>query len=672
MTVNLSALAGAGQQFFDNSGVILSGGKLYSYAAGTTTPQATYTSVSGATAHTNPIVLDSAGRIATGEIWVTAGSNYKFALYTSANVLITTWDNITGINGTGIATNASNVGYDPAGTGAVSTTVQAKLRDYVSAHDFMTTAQITDSQGGAPTLDMTAAVQAAINTNKSVYFPQGVYLVDSITIPTAARGSTYFGDGFYNYNSTTKTVIKARTSSQASVFTLSTGADNITFTLMRIDGNLKAVKCVDGTYGAFLSFVECGIYSGTAYGVYSLQGLMRIERCYMSGTTGVQCHMYSDSAASDSEFNGGTIALVLASGGNRICNIWANSCTSACVSLRPLNTSTVHINTSIVNLYAGEVTGSARPVIDIVGTTGNRVQQVHISNSFIVTAINATSKVDGGIYMEYCKDVSLNNIQFRGQGIGASATSYTPWSVFAGETVDGLTVNACTFRDINRNPIYLLNNVGSVNITGCSFQDWDIDQRATGGEAAAIRITTGRVSATGNNFYIGGGQTQPYPLNVADANMIVFDNNYISMPTVTLVAGTGTVSGFNRYGTGYDGTGIAIVSGTLTTTSLNLTTGTFASVGSGLAETFTLTALANTSVQKIYVATLSQQGAGTNTAMYYLNVYGTNAGAVRISGDTTTPGVNGLTIQFSGLNVQAIIGSAFGAASWRWNINQLV
>jgi hypothetical protein len=136
MTVNLSALAGAGQQFFDNNGVILSGGKLYSYTAGTSTPQATYTSISGATAHTNPIVLNSAGRVATGEIWLTAGSNYKFVLYTSANFLIATWDNITGINGTGIATNASNVQYDPAGVGAVATTVQAKLRQTISSTDY--------------------------------------------------------------------------------------------------------------------------------------------------------------------------------------------------------------------------------------------------------------------------------------------------------------------------------------------------------------------------------------------------------------------------------------------------------------------------------------------------------------------------------------------------------
>jgi hypothetical protein len=61
-TVNFSPFAGAGAQFFDNNGVMLSGGLLYTYAAGTTTPQATYTSISGDVANTNPIVLNSSGR----------------------------------------------------------------------------------------------------------------------------------------------------------------------------------------------------------------------------------------------------------------------------------------------------------------------------------------------------------------------------------------------------------------------------------------------------------------------------------------------------------------------------------------------------------------------------------------------------------------------------------
>ena len=96
MAVFLSPIGGAGWQFFTNSGVPLSGGKLYTYAAGTTTPQATYTSSSGNTNHTNPIILDSAGRVPGGEIWLDAPP-YKFLLKDSNDVLIATYDNISGI-----------------------------------------------------------------------------------------------------------------------------------------------------------------------------------------------------------------------------------------------------------------------------------------------------------------------------------------------------------------------------------------------------------------------------------------------------------------------------------------------------------------------------------------------------------------------------------------------
>jgi hypothetical protein len=98
MTVLLSPVGGVAAQFFDNNGNPLSGGKLFSYAAGTTTPAATYTSSLGVTAHTNPIVLDAGGRVPGGEIWLTDGIIYKFVLETSTNVLIATYDNIVGIN----------------------------------------------------------------------------------------------------------------------------------------------------------------------------------------------------------------------------------------------------------------------------------------------------------------------------------------------------------------------------------------------------------------------------------------------------------------------------------------------------------------------------------------------------------------------------------------------
>jgi hypothetical protein len=97
MAVFLSPVGGVAAQFFTNTGSVLTGGKLYTYAAGTTTPQVSYTTNAGNVARTNPIVLDAAGRVAEGgEIWITA-QPYKFVLKDSNDVLIATYDNITGI-----------------------------------------------------------------------------------------------------------------------------------------------------------------------------------------------------------------------------------------------------------------------------------------------------------------------------------------------------------------------------------------------------------------------------------------------------------------------------------------------------------------------------------------------------------------------------------------------
>jgi hypothetical protein len=111
-TVTLSIFAGVGAQLFDNSGNVLSGGKLYTYEAGTTTPLTTYTSSSGATAHSNPIILDAAGRVSGGEIWLNYAYIYKFVVKTSTDVLIATYDNIGG------SFNASSIVANFTGTGA--------------------------------------------------------------------------------------------------------------------------------------------------------------------------------------------------------------------------------------------------------------------------------------------------------------------------------------------------------------------------------------------------------------------------------------------------------------------------------------------------------------------------------------------------------------------------
>ena len=98
MAVLLSPVGGAAAQFLDNNGNPLLAGKLFTYVAGTTTNQATYTSSSGVTPHTNPIILDAGGRVPGGEIWLTDGLQYKFVLKNANDVLIGTYDNLVGIN----------------------------------------------------------------------------------------------------------------------------------------------------------------------------------------------------------------------------------------------------------------------------------------------------------------------------------------------------------------------------------------------------------------------------------------------------------------------------------------------------------------------------------------------------------------------------------------------
>lgn len=84
---------GNGQQFFDNNGIPLAGGLIYTYQAGSSTPLVTYTTNNGTIANANPIVLDSSGRTPQ-QIWLLTGYSYKFVLQTADAVLIQTLDNI--------------------------------------------------------------------------------------------------------------------------------------------------------------------------------------------------------------------------------------------------------------------------------------------------------------------------------------------------------------------------------------------------------------------------------------------------------------------------------------------------------------------------------------------------------------------------------------------------
>ena len=76
-------------QGFDSNGDPLSSGKLYTYAAGTTTNKTTYTTQGAGTANANPVILDSRGE---ADVWI--DGSYKFVLKDSSDTTIWTVDNI--------------------------------------------------------------------------------------------------------------------------------------------------------------------------------------------------------------------------------------------------------------------------------------------------------------------------------------------------------------------------------------------------------------------------------------------------------------------------------------------------------------------------------------------------------------------------------------------------
>jgi hypothetical protein len=158
MSINLSAFAGAGAQFSDANGAPLTGGLIYTYLAGTSTPVTTYTSRDGATNNTNPIVLDAAGRT-PAEIWLDGGVLYKFVLKSSAYVQIGSYDSIPAINDSTTINNLITV----AGTNALTGLATPALNGYATGAQYSFIAQNTNT--AAVTIDIDTLGVKSITKN---------------------------------------------------------------------------------------------------------------------------------------------------------------------------------------------------------------------------------------------------------------------------------------------------------------------------------------------------------------------------------------------------------------------------------------------------------------------------------------------------------------------------
>lgn len=203
------------QQFFDNLSNFLVGGTLNAYLAGTSTPTNMFSDDTGTVAGTS-VTLDSRGEPTTFKlIWIDSTKNYKFILKDSTGSTIWTIDDISGDD----VSDASMVTYTPAGSGAVATTVQAKLRETVSVKDF--------GAVGDGVADDTVAFVAALAVGP-VYVPAGSYrITSSIVLPSNAKVR---GDGV------NKTIIKSEVIGD-SLFKCNTDTIFIYLADMSLEGN---------------------------------------------------------------------------------------------------------------------------------------------------------------------------------------------------------------------------------------------------------------------------------------------------------------------------------------------------------------------------------------------------------------------------------------------------
>ena len=189
MTVYLSAVAGAGAQFFTDDGEVLAGGKIYTYAAGTTTPQTTYTSSLGTSANANPIILDSAGRTPE-DIWLTQGVNYRLVLKDSNDVQLGEYDNIPGVNDLSLGSVPfANV------TGKPTTLAGYGITDGITA----ATAAATYAPKASPTFTGTPLIpdNDTVSTNYAVGYREApqVSKTDNYTLVLADRGKSILMNG---------------------------------------------------------------------------------------------------------------------------------------------------------------------------------------------------------------------------------------------------------------------------------------------------------------------------------------------------------------------------------------------------------------------------------------------------------------------------------------------
>lgn len=226
-------------QFFANDGSPLVGGKLYTYAAGTTTPLATYTNSSGSTANTNPVILDSRGE---ASVWL-GSSKYKFVLKDASDVEIWSQDNVQA------AANAD--GSNATGTWPIDISGNAATATTATTATYATTAGSAGSVTGGYVSKIVAGTNVTVSPGTGI---------GDVTVSAASAGGTVTsvsGAGAYGFT------LPGGPITASGTLTVTPPAPSTAGNVMTSDGTNWVSSAPAGTTLNAIGSYAMGFYAGT-------------------------------------------------------------------------------------------------------------------------------------------------------------------------------------------------------------------------------------------------------------------------------------------------------------------------------------------------------------------------------------------------------------------------
>lgn len=420
-----------------------------------------------------------------------------------------------GLTALAAPSGSSLVGYLPAGTGAVATTVQSKLQETVSVTDFYANGVSGAKVDPTGDIDSAAGIQSAVNAHAVVYFPPGNYKLNTpVTLNAGNHIWTHTAKLLGNVGGTDMLITADNTVVDGFAFDAAPGGSTLG---IRLTGEAVVVKncsfynisyCVH-LYPCKSVLIDGNYFQDTGYGIINRSAVGYVfDGIVISNNRGLDC-----------------------------------------------NNDMILFNTNSES-YAGLAANN-------ITVTGN------VYTKSAPPTITATES-------RFCGFVHGTNITVTGNAIygtrGDSAMHYEGAAV--GDVDDSVTIANNVFRDCisaHARFIWLINNTGyrHVNISGNTFEVTS----ATSGIGSATYIGWGDTvtdeahSVIGNIFRFrrnSGDTSTVYGIGVSDAfafKTIISNNQFFNLEKSINNSGTTVNTNTQIIGNRTKGCGYGIYSG---------------------------------------------------------------------------------------------------------------